>query len=374
MHLPEVQGIFRLAQFCHVEAVVPWGDPEAAAVPVDDGLHLGHLRPDPGRGRLPHRLHEGQGALGAAGHGRLHGPVGVAGVAQQPGPLMAQPEDLRDQGIVVGPAAVVAPADEGPPDPLAQGPVLGAGEQGLHHGAGVGDHPAPLQPPGLGVPECRRPELGGQAGQLRLPFNHREAAGLLVQDILAEAGEQLGQPLVDGLDPRLAGRVGAGSAADELGPGEPGEALLLRGQAGLAAPLVDRFDPLEKPGVLGDLIGECGQPGHDLGLDPGHVAQLEGAGVDLEQGAQPLQHPPGPLQGGDGVGEGGRAGIAGDPQDPSPLVGHGPLESGRERLGVHPGPGRDPAEGPPPGREHGRGGGRRRFRQGRDLAQEQEGS
>ena len=82
-----VEVVLRLAHLLGVKMVVPRRDADAGSLAVRDRLHVLHFLVNPGDRRFPHRLHQGDGALGSLGHAVLELPVSMGWITQQLRPL-----------------------------------------------------------------------------------------------------------------------------------------------------------------------------------------------------------------------------------------------------------------------------------------------
>ena len=319
------------AELFGVEAPVPGRELEIAALFRDQRLHLVAVGERPRPRRLPDPLQQAAHRIRRLGHGVLE-PVGGEGrVAQKLGALLAQLQDLADGRVVVVGIAVVAARREGLVDLLAQVTPGRALQERLGRGArqrhdGLAFHAAIF---------CR--SLGGghktlrQALAVGLPELH-EPVLLVAEQMMAEAGAELGQLLVDLGHARL-GLVGeAGAGAVEAGVGALQQAELLRVEAEIGAVLVQLGDAAKQHGVHHDRIPVPRHPQGDLLVDlqDGRVGMrrdqvVEDRGDLAEQLA-------GALQRRDGVGEVGRGRIVGDRGDLGGVIGEGLLEGGQEVL------------------------------------------
>ncbi len=148
LHLVLVEVVLRLAHLLGVVAVVPGRDLDPGALLVGDRLHVGDLFVDARHRRRPDRLHQLHGPLGASAMAFSRRQWAWVGVAEQPGALGAQLQDLGDDRVVVVGVAVVAAAVVGAPDLLPQVAPVGVGQERLHAGAGVEDRPLAVSAPG----------------------------------------------------------------------------------------------------------------------------------------------------------------------------------------------------------------------------------
>ena len=234
----------------------------------------------------------------------------MAAIAQQGGALFPQADDLCDRGVGVVAVAVVAAVDELAPHLFAQGAVVGERQERIDAGAGVDDGPA------LKIARLGRSAGGGlvgvgQAGDAGLVRD--DGPGVLVgDDLLAEAGEGIGQGGVDPAQLGLAGGVQIGTGADEAVAAALGQALLLGAQAHGIGIVSDRLHALEQRRIEVDLVEEGRQQGRHLRVRRiiGLAADVAGHHAvdvdDLVQRRAPQLH------GDHGVGKCGGFGIVGD--------------------------------------------------------------
>ncbi|MNE29045.1 hypothetical protein D3C80_1225130 [compost metagenome] len=287
---------------------------------VGQGLHVADLLVDAGDGGAPDLLQQGHGALRRLGHGVVQAHVSVGRVAQQARSLVAQLQDVGDQGLVVVGVAVVAAHDE-----------VGVGQHRIDRGAGVDDGPSPLQPALLGGHGQGVDEGVGQAAQGRAVVD--DDPGLFVrQQVAAEGGEFLRQFLADLADPDAARWRQFGAAADEVGAVQPDDALLLGRQVRRLARRLDRLDAGVEGGVLVDGVGMGGEQGLQFGLDGAELGRGQAGRQDAVEGPRPLQRAARGLIGGHGVVEGRGGPVGGDAVDVGQLVLHGLDQGGLQVL------------------------------------------
>jgi hypothetical protein len=176
---------------------------------------------------------------------------------------------------------------------------------------------------------------GGQARQTG--FVRDQGPGVLVgDDLLAEAGEGVGQGGVDPAQLGLAGRVQIGARTDEGVAATLGQTLLLGAEARRVRGVGDGLDPLEQLLVEGDLVRSSGQERRQLGVDRviGFAADVGGHhAIDV---GRPVQRLAGQLQRRHGVGERRGLGVVGDCGDVGALqfdaFQHGFAQLGRRHL------------------------------------------
>jgi hypothetical protein len=134
---------------------------------------------------------------------------------------------------------MISAADEVAPNLLAQVTPRRVGEKRFHARAGVGDDPLTGQIRGVSAAAAAAVRTRfRQAGQVPGLGQHGGHLFLVSQEVLIEGGEQGGQTLVDGGDPRFGGGIQPGAGPDELGVMMPDQPLFLRGQPALFG----RFD------------------------------------------------------------------------------------------------------------------------------------
>src|SRR5262249_46457265 len=109
-----------LAQLLGVVAPVPGGEPEIAALLLDERLHGVAIGKRTRARRLPHPFEQIAHRLWRLRHRVVEPVMREALVAEQPRALRAQRENLGDDSLVVGLAAAVATRDPGAEDLLAQ--------------------------------------------------------------------------------------------------------------------------------------------------------------------------------------------------------------------------------------------------------------
>ena len=353
LHLIVREIIFRLAKFFGEVSVIPGFDRLIRTFGRSDLLHLGNLFPGPGHGRGPDLAQKVHGRLGSLGHLPVRDPVGEGLVTQQPGLFDPQLQHLGDDRIVVVIAAVVAAARPHLEGFLPQVPARREGDERIHRGAGVGDHPPAVHPPLAGRRGRRLDQVGGQPGEILGALKHQKAVLLVGEDVLAEGGVEARQPLVDLGQAMLLGVGKPGPLPLETLVDDEGQTLLLRRQTGGFAGLVDRPDPLEQGAVVEYLVPEGRQLRRRLALHLLHRRVIEGRGEDRHQRRCVAVVAPGPFIGFQGIGEGRRRRIGGDPLDLGAVARHGGLEGWREMGCLDPAEGRRPATGTAPRGEHG---------------------
>ena len=329
LQLVLIQVVLGLTHLLGEVEVVPRLDVEAG-----DRLHVGDFLGDAGLGRRPDAVHQGLSIGRGLGHRVLHAQFGVVAVAQELGALVAQLHDLGDGRVGVVGVAVVAAIDELLPDLLAQGPVVGEGQEGIDRRSRVQDRPALQVAAARGAGGGRLVGVG-QAPHAGLVGDQRPGV-LIGDDLLAEAGEGVGQGGVDPAQLGLAGRVQIGARTDEGVAATLGQTLLLGAEARRVGGVGDGLDPLEQLLVEGDLVRSRRQQRRQLGVDRviGFATDVGcHHAIDIGRAVQRLA---GQLQRRHGVGEGRGLGVVGDGGDIGALqfdaFQHGFAQLGRRYL------------------------------------------
>ncbi len=159
---------------------------------------------------------------------------------------------------------------------------------------------------------------------------------LVGQDVVGEPGVELGQLLFD-LGVALLGRPFESRAVSgELVVGELHQALLVRPQARRLQVFVHRGDALEQLAVLDDLRFPFRQPAGQRALE---LPKLRGGQVGTPNAVvdqDPLEGVPRPLQGLQGVLEGGGLRVGGDGLDLPQVLGDGRFQGRLQVRQVHP--------------------------------------
>ncbi len=252
--------------------------------------------------------------------------------------------------------AVVAAAGPHPPALLAQVAAVRIDQEGLHRRAAVGDDPPSGKPLGLRGGGVAFDQRLRQALQVPGAIQRQPTLFLVRELVLAEAGVERGQRLVDLGQPAFL--LGAQPCAlpHEIAVTPPRQPLLLGCEAGALARLVDRLDSGEQLGVLHQLVVEGREPRRPFQVQRLDLLVVQGRGVDPPDRQHPAIGAAGVLQGGDGVLEGRRRSLAGDPGDLGTVHRHGLFEGRGEQVCADPVERRRPAIGAGPFREQGIGG------------------
>ena len=199
---------FGLPQLLGVVAPVPGRERKVAALRRDQRLQFVAVGERPGAGRLPDPLQQPAHGLRRLGHGVLQPIGGVGRIAQQFCALLAQRQDLDNVLVVVVGVAVVAAGDEGPVRPSRAGRAGRALQERLDRGARqrhdrlAGEPALFRRGPGGGD------KAVGEPGAVVLAELH-EPVLLVAEQMMAEAGAEMGEPLVD-LGHPLLGLLGRG--------------------------------------------------------------------------------------------------------------------------------------------------------------------
>ena len=155
---------------------------------------------------------------------------------------------------------------------------------------------------------------------------------LVAEQMMAERGAEMGQPLVDLGHPLLGRLVEAGAGAVEAGIGALQQPHLLAGQAEAGAVVVQQRDPAEQHRVHHDRVPVPRHPQRHLLVD----LEQRRIGVRRHQVVEHRRHPgeqlARALQRGDGVGEVRRRRVVLDRGDLGRVIGEGLLEGGEEML------------------------------------------
>ena len=192
------------------------------------------------------------------------------------------------------------------------------------------------QSAGFGGGGRGRPHRFRQAGQVPGLGQHGGHLLLISQEVLIEGGEQGGQTLVDGGDPRLGSGIQPGAGPDELGVMMPDQPLFLRGQPALFGRFVDGGDAGKKLRVLHDLIAERRQPRFHFPFHRLELRIAQGRAPDPVDRPGPGIDAPGLFHRRDGVSEGRRCRILGDGLDFFAVGRHRCLKCRRKIRHAHP--------------------------------------
>ena len=207
-----------LPQLLGVIAPVPRRQREIAAFCGDQRLQGIAIGECTGTGRLPDPLQQAAHRLRRFGH-RVLQPVGGEGrEAQQPGGLLAQLQDLEDGFVVVVGVAIVAARGESLEHLFAQIAAGGALQERLHEGARQRHDCLAGHAALLGRGPGGRDKTFSQAVAIGLAELH-EPVLLVAEQMMAEGGAEMGQPLVDLGHPLLGCLVEPGAGAVEAGIG-----------------------------------------------------------------------------------------------------------------------------------------------------------
>ena len=321
-----------LAQLFGIIAPVPRRQREIAALLRHQrlqGVAVGH-RPRPRR--LPDPLQQPAHRFRCLGHRILQPIGGKGGEAEQLRAFLAQRQDFDDGLVVVVGVVVVAARRKRLEDLLAQvapGRTLQerlderprqrhhdfAGHAALLGGRPCGGDETLRQPLAIGLAEFHEPFL------------------LVAQQMMAERGAEMRQPLIDLGHPCLGRLVEAGAGAVEARIGTLQQPRLLAGQAERGAVVAQQRDAAEQHGVHHDRVPVARHPQRHFLVD----LQQRRVGMGRHQVVKHRRHPgeqlARALQRRDGVGEIRRGGIVGDRRDLGGMIGEGLLEGGQEMLG-----------------------------------------
>jgi hypothetical protein len=183
---------------------------EIAALLRHQRLQVVAIPERPGPRGLPDPLQEAAHSLRRLGH-RILQPIGGEGrKTQEPGALLAQAEDLDNDGVVVVGVVVVAPRDEGLVDLLAQVAPGGALQERLDGRTRQRDDRLAFHAALAGCGPGGRDKAVREAVAIGLAEFH-EPVLLVAKQMMAERRAEMGQPFVDLRHPRLGGVVEPGT-------------------------------------------------------------------------------------------------------------------------------------------------------------------
>jgi hypothetical protein len=277
------------AQLLGIELAVPGRQPDGGAFSVGDGLVVGDLRERARLDAAPGALQQRQRGGRLACHAVVQRVVRVAFKAEQAGQFAPQLQHLGGHGLVVVRAGAVAAVRPHAPDLFAQVAPGGQRQEGPDRAARVRD--GPLVGPAL-LGGGRRRGLAlcfGQAVQPVLVFDEDGLGTGFLDEVLAVARRQFGQPAVDRGQPGLR-RVGQpGAAPAHAGEQHLHQPPLLGRQPGALAAFPDGLQTRMEALVVRDLVVQRRQQRrHALG-DRGHLSQAHAVGVDRQQARQTPQ-------------------------------------------------------------------------------------
>ena len=320
-----------LPQDLRVIAPVPRGEGKVAALLGDQRLQGVAIGQRAGAGGLPDPLQQAAHGFRRLGHGILQPVGGVGREAHDFRGFLPQGQNLHDGGVVVVGVAVVAARRKGLEDLLAQVAARRALQERLHRGARQRYDRLAGHAPLFGVGLRRGDEGVGKAGAVVLAELH-EPVLLVAQQMVAERGAELRQPLVDLGPALLGGLVEAGAGAVEIGVGALQQPQLLSRQAERGALLVQHRDAAEQHRVHHDRVPVPRHPQGDFLVD----LQDRRIGVRrdqvVEHGRDLGEQLAGALQRGNGVGEVRHGRIMRDRRDLGGMIDKGLLEGGQEML------------------------------------------
>ncbi len=319
-----------LTQPLGVIAPVPGRELEIAALLGHQRLQIIAVGKCAGASRLPDPFQQAAHGFRRLGHGILEPVGGVGRIAENPGALLAQLQNLDDGRVVVVAIAVVAARDEGLVHFFAQIAPRRTLEERLDGGARRGHDRLAGKPPLFGGGLRGGDEAVGEAGPIVITEFH-DPVLLVGKQMVAEAGAEIGEPFVDLGHPLLRGLVKAGAGTVEAGIGALQKSHLLGGQTQARALLVQQGDAAEQHRIHHDRVPVPGHPRRHLlvDLEDGRVRMRRDKIV--EHGGHAVQQFAGTLQCRDGVGEVGRCRILRNRSDLGSMIREGPLE-GREKM------------------------------------------
>ncbi len=255
--LPELLGVV---------APIPGCQRKIAALLRDQRLHRVAVGERPRPRRLPDPLQEAAHGVRRLGHGILEPVGGVVREAHDLGGFLAQRQDLDDGRVVVVGIAIVATRGEGLEDLFAQVAAIGGFQERLDRGARQRHDRL------TGHPALFRRGLGGGDKAVRQPgavvvAELHEPVLLVAEQMVAEAGAEMGEPLVDLSHPRLGGVVEASAGPAEARIGALQQPELLAAEAERGAVLVQERDATEQHGVHHDRVPVPRHPQGDFLVD-----------------------------------------------------------------------------------------------------------
>ena len=305
----------RLAQLLRVVAPVPRREREIAALRLHQRLHGIAIRQRVAARRQPDAIEQRAHGLRRLRHGIVEPVMGEARIAEEPRALGAQRHHLGDDRLVVGCAAAVAARDPGTKDLLAQVAPRRELQERLDARARQRDDVLAREAALLGRRARRRAHEIGQTGELVLAVEHEGIALLVRQHVLAEAGAERGEPLVDVGETGLRRGVERGAGALEHHVVAIEHALLLGREGEPIARAVQAVDAAEQGLVHQDAVPVLGLLRGELAFDllDGVVGMR--ARQQVEHAAHAHERVAGSFQRCDGVGEGRLGRIGGDGLD-----------------------------------------------------------
>ena len=263
---------------------------------------------------------------------------GEALVAEQPRPLLAELEDFRRDGAVVGGPAAGAPRHPGPVGLLAQVAAGRELEEG-HDDRAVQRQRMAIHPAFLRRGAGRRHDEAGQAGEVGRVEGHHPVA-LVGQQVLRKSGGQDRKPLLHRGHPLAPRLVQRGAGTDEHPLVKLQHPGLFRRETEPVAALPERLDPREEARVHRHFRRIGREFRRQIPLQRLPRGGRVGTGEVPEHAPHPGQRLLRQFQRLDRVGEAGRLGVGGDRRDMSPCLGECRLEGGGEVLVPDPGEGR----------------------------------
>ena len=345
-----VEVVALLAHLLGIEAPIPRLDLAALAVRERQRLERCPLVVGARACRAPHLLEQRRHRALAARHRVAEREVGVARAAVQARLLETKAKDLGGDAAVVARAVVLAARRPRTPGGFAQVAPLGEGQERNDVRARQRDHRA-LGDAALARRLLRRgADERRQAGEIGLALEDQAKLALVGEHVLAESRRQLGEAPHDRRVARLLGRREPGAGADEVEVESLQDALLFRVEPDAVAPFVQCIDACEQRRVREDAaVVRCEQRRH-LALHRLQRRRGLARREVVEQRADAFEQAAGPVERGDGVGEGRRFARCRERVDLGDVVAHRRRERGGELLGPDLREGRQ-AVGPRPGRQ-----------------------
>ena len=280
--------------------------------------------------RRPDLVCQARDVLARRRHRVGHAELGVGRIAQQPGPLLPQRQDLGDQHPIVVRAGVLPARD---PGKIGHAPKIAEGREGqerFDRRPGQSDHIGFLPPLRRRLPRALAHELR-QALQIFLSQGQMPFL-LVMHDVLAELGMQRGEPLGYFRHARLLRLAQPSAVAHEAEMPPFKQAQRVRRQAQRLAPAIERVDPGEQAGIERHAHAVLRQFWGEIEVDRLQFRRAEAGDQIAEHVADALQQPAATLQRLDRVGETGGGRIGGDRLDFGDMFGHAALQRLRKML------------------------------------------
>ncbi len=176
----------------------------------------------------------------------------------------------------------------------------------------------------------------GEIGQtIEIAFVQKQRVGFFIrQHILTEGGAETGEPFIDGGELVLRRLLQRAARAHEAGVIAVEHARLLQAKAEAVTPDIEIGDAGVERTVEIERVVVAGEQRRDLALDFLDGVAGVGAGQHVKDTGHAVEHAAAALQRLDGVGEGGRGRVGGDPLDLGAVLRQSSVESRAELLGL----------------------------------------